>query len=452
MSWHLTADLARRFLEQRVSPAERRALVRHLLTQCAACLDLMSRVTAESSYWRGKREPVGQGSHDYETTFESLFKFANNNARRAADQRLLGEGQWSVLAPLPPPKRLVAIVEHSRYQHWGLFQAILDAARSHAFRDPLQAVDIAQLALDVVDLLDPAAVGGPEVAYDRRALAHALLANSRRLAADFTGARSALAAAWACNEKGTGDPLEKAHLYSFDASYRRQIGELEAAEILLDKALTLYQSAGETHLQGRTCIKLGTTVGYLDPARGIAHLQRGLSLINPVREPRLELCAQHDLAWFLTDAHRPFEALAILQKARTLYQQFPDDWTQLRLQWIQGRIARGLHHHAEAISILQQVRQSFSGRDLHFDYLMASLDLAETHTAAGDPGAATDLLTATLPILEAWHLHRHTLAALISLQSLLTHQTKDSARHALFARLRLYFHRYWHTPTAATFE
>jgi tetratricopeptide (TPR) repeat protein len=229
-------------------------------------------------------------------------------------------------------------------------------------------------------------------------------------------------------------------------------GRLRPEYAHLNKALAIYKASDEIHLHGRTYIKLGTTVGYLDPARGIADIQTGLSLINPVREPRLELCAHHDLAWLLTDAQRPLEALAILQKARALYRQFPDDWTQIRLQWIQGRIACGLRHYEEAISMLRQVRERYSGSGLHFDFVMASLDLAEAHTAAGDTAAAIDLLTVTLPVLEAWHLHRHTLAALISLQSLLTAHTQGTARRTLFARLRLYFHRYWNTPTAATFE
>jgi hypothetical protein len=60
-------------------------------------------------------------------------------------------------------------------------------------------------------------------------------------------------------------------------------------------------------------------IGYVDPGQGIGHLEQALELINPVREPRLALCAEHCLAELLCDAGRPDEALAILDRVRPLY-------------------------------------------------------------------------------------------------------------------------------------
>ncbi len=449
-TWHLSAELFRRFLDQRVSRSERRAVARHLIGQCPECLGLVGRIVAEGGYWFG---PTGEGvfaERDYAEAFQAAFKFTDREARRIAFERLRGWGHWSALDPLPPNERLPVVVSRQDWQHWGLFRALLEAARWYSFRDPREAVNIVQLALDVVDLLDPKAVGGEAPAKDMRAKAWAILGNCRRLASDLEGAREAIAEAWKWNEEGAGSPLDQAEILSFDASYARMVGEFEMAEVSLAKALALYRAAGDAHLQGRTLIKMGTTIGYVDPDRGIAQIEEGLQLINPVREPRLELCAQHGLAYCLTDADRPQEALAVLDRARALYKQFPDDWTQLRLHWIQGRIARGLEQYAEAVDILRQAQEEFRTRDLHMEFLMVSIDLAEAHVAAGEMTTAGRLLAEVTPLMTAWKLHRNALAAWLMFQKALEERRDGGAVAvaALFSRLRLYYLRYWHVPTA----
>ena len=45
--WHLSAELFRRFLEERASQSERRAVIRHLIAQCPECLGLVGRIVAD---------------------------------------------------------------------------------------------------------------------------------------------------------------------------------------------------------------------------------------------------------------------------------------------------------------------------------------------------------------------------------------------------------------------
>jgi len=243
--------------------------------------------------------------------------------------------------------------------------------------------------------------------------------------------------------------LDKAPILACDASYAATIGELETAETILENALSLYLAVGDAHLQGRTLIQMANTIGYVNPDKGIAHVEHGLQLINPVREPRLELCAQHALASFLCDAGRPRDALAILDRARPLYRQFPEDWVQLRLHWLQGRITHALEQFGEAASILRQVREEFRARDLHKEFLMASIDVAEAHGAAGEIATAFRLLAEVTPILTSWNLHRNALAAWLVFQKSLEERiAAGAAVGALFSQLRLYYRRYWHVPTA----
>jgi tetratricopeptide (TPR) repeat protein len=442
--WHISAELLRRFLDNRVSPAERQQVVRHLIGDCAPCADLVARIAAETGYWFPKRPRSGEP--DYQATFQAVLRFTDKAARRLAIERIRGWGQWCALAPLLPQERLPVVVAHREYQHWGLFRALLDAARWYSFRDPQEAVDVVQLALDVTEILDSVEAGGPQAAADLRAQAFGILGNTRRLASDLKGARAAINEAWRLHEEGTGDPLEKAQLISFDASWMRVMGEFETAEAALEEALQIYRAAGDAHLQGRILVQMGTTIGYLSPDRGLAHLYAAMELINPTREPRIELCAQHALIYFLTDAGRPQEALAVLDHARALYKQFPDSWAQLRLQWVQARIARRLGHLAEAVSIFRRVWEEFHARTLRYDLVMISIELAEALAAANETASAARLVAEVQPILAAWRLDRHIIAAWLVLQQAL--EEGRTARHLarLFSRITIYYRRHWHKP------
>jgi ATP/maltotriose-dependent transcriptional regulator MalT len=397
-TWHLSAELFRRFLEQRVSPPERRAVMRHLVTQCPECFALAERITAEAGYWTGEAGAEARVDRDYTEAFQAAFKFATQGARRLAVERLRGWAHWSAL-----------------------------------------------------DLLDPVAVGGVAAASDMRARAWVVLADCRRLAADLDGARAAIAEAWRWNDEGVGDPLDKARIYVSDASYAAMIGEFETAVVILKKALLLYRGADDPHLEGRTLVQMARTIGYAYPDRGIAHLEEALNLITPVREPRLALCAEHFLAEFLCAADRPAEAFAILDRVRPLYRQFPDEWAQLRLHWLQGRIIHGLGDFSEAADILRQVQEEFRGRDLRQDFLLVSIDLAEAHVALGETATALRLASEVTPLLASWKPHRSAMDAWLLFQKTLEEgRDLDGAALAPFlGKLRLYYRLYWFVPGAA---
>lgn len=445
---HLSADLCRRFLEKRVSAPEKRAFVRHLVTQCEDCLGLLGRIVAEGGYWFGRHGAKAYAEGDYDAAFQAASKFATRAERRIAVEHLRGWGHWSALEPLPPNERFSVVIEHKDWHHWGLFRALLDAARLYRSRDPQEAADIATLALEVVEFLSPYGVGDEAAARDMRAKAFAVLADCRRITGDLDEARHAIAKAWRWNGEGMGDPLDKAYLWRVDASYAAAVGELETAEIILEKALSLYLAANERHLQGRTLIQMGETVGYANPNRGIAHIEHGLQLINAVREPRIELRGQHHLAEFLCLAQQPQEALAVMNRARPLYRQFEEAAVQLRLHWLQGQIARGLGKVAEAVEILRLTRDEYRALDLRREFALVTIDQAEAHVGQGKTPTAIRLLSETTPALASWNLHHNGLAAwLLSVKSL-RERREPGASAVVFERLRLYFRRYWLVPGA----
>jgi tetratricopeptide (TPR) repeat protein len=422
-------------------------VLRHLITQCEDCLGLMGRVGSEAGHWSGKEGGDAFVGRDYAEAFQAAFKFASQAARRVAQERLLGWAHWSALDPLLSNERLSAVIVRKDWHHWGLFWALLDAAHWYKARDPQEAADISQLALDIVELLSPSAVGGETAARDMRARAWIVLADCRLRAGDLNGVRRAIAEAWRWNEEGAGDPLDKARLYICDASYAAAIGELDIAVVTLEKARLLYRAADDPHLEGRTLVQMARTIGYVNPDRGIAHLEVGLQILNPVREPRLELCAHHSLAEFQCAAGRPEEALAILDRIRPLYREFPDEWAQLRLHWLQGQIVLALGNAAEAAAILRQAQDEFRARDLRLDFLLVSIDLAETQVAEGKTAGALRIFTEATPLLSSWTPHRNALDAWLRFQRALEERGDARAAGMLFHQLRIYYRRFWHVST-----
>lgn len=74
-------------------------------------------------------------------------------------------------------------------------------------------------------------------------------------------------------------------------------------------------------MQGRTFLQMGDAIGHVNPERGLAHLRKALILIEPAREARLLLLAEHDLAWYLNDLGQPEDPRAALNRASPLCHQ-----------------------------------------------------------------------------------------------------------------------------------
>jgi tetratricopeptide (TPR) repeat protein len=451
--WHISAELFRRFLRREATKVENRQLVRHLVAECEICSSLATRLMDEEGYWFPKKAH-GLRPEDYGEAFAVAAQLGKVELKRSAVLRLRGWGQWSSIADLLPEERAALVESDPSFLHWGFYRALLDAAQWLAWSDPREAVLITTLAVSVAGKLDPETVGGIDAAVDLEAMAWARLGNARRLASDLSGAREALNEAWRLQEEGSGDPLLKAQMIGLDASYIAAMGEFETAVSVLEEALAIYRSAGDLHQEGRILLKMAASIGYVEPERALRYVREALNLINTTKEPRLELCGQHDLAYFSVDAGRPEEALAILDRTRPLYKQFPDDWAQLRLHWLEGRIARGLQHFDEAASTLRGVWRTCIEKGLTYDALLVAIELAETYVASGEYLRAATFAAEVYPLLAERSLHRHALAAWLVLQEALERSAAEelAVRRDLFRRLALYYRRTWHNPVEFSAE
>jgi len=449
---HVSEGLLERFFRGQLSRQETRRLVRHLLTGCPQC--------TETAAWVGQRsgwDLTGKGELDlveqshttgsYAGIFLGLLQGREEETMRLARERLQGIGLLAELEKRPPGERLAVVRSDARFHHWGLFDRMLVKYLEAARNEPKSGIELVELALAVVDLLSEERYT-PELLNDFRAAGLAALANARRLAGFFEESKRALESAWNHLEDGTGDPLEGASLLSIEASLWRDLGQLDRSAGILDRAVQIYQRVGDDNHCARMLIQKGLAIGYAEPASGIETLQEALALLDVAQEPRLELCARHNLALFLDDTGKPEEALALLEMTRPLYRVFGDRHTQLLLHWLEARIARSLGDLAEAEAVLQKVIAELERRGMRYEQTLAAIDLVQVYSLRGSFDAAVKLATDFQPVLEGWGMHREGQAMWLLFRNQVAEHAKLSlaVEESAFRGIARYFHRAWRYP------
>jgi tetratricopeptide (TPR) repeat protein len=397
---HFSADLFRRFLAGNVSRSGAARIVGHLIRGCDDCSELAQRLVAEAGAWSPKSAATRPAISAYNGVVEHAVDLATPDRRHVAVERLLGWVRWASLALLSPQERTLRLRSDPSLCTRGFHQRLLELYRGYLRSEPTTAVRVVELAVLVAERIPlPKEGRGARAALLAETWAH--LGNAKRMAYDYGGARAAFDEAW--KHVGQGQGTVQCVL-SLEASLLTDLGEFEIAETALEEALLLYRGAQDHHQEGRILIQMAAAIGEVVPERALDHLYKALPLIDAKVEPRLPLCAWHNIAWFLTSLGKGGEALAVLDENRLVYRQFPDAWTQLRLHWLEGRIAQAIGRSREATEIFRLLRADRQVPACH--RVLVSLDLAESLVALGDFDAAGKIAREVHPKMASWGLHR----------------------------------------------
>ncbi len=398
MSEHPHATLLSAFGRGRLSRRRKREVVRHLLTGCEACLR-----TAALPATYG--EAFARAGAEVERRQAELAR-----ERAAAPERLrelLAHGY---------ERQCAMVEEEARYRTWTLCELLLDASRDWGFQNPGRALELSRLGVDIATRLD-GAMYGEERGLDLCARAWALLGNAQRIRSDFRESEKSFATAERLLRRGTGDPLEKAHLLFLKSSLLGNQQRFAAAFRLLDRVVAIARRCEDPQLHGKALITRGFLLGIAhDPEAAIRYLTEGIRKLDPASDPRLLVAAHHNLTLYLTESGRYQEALQLLETARPLYHQVGDQMNLIRLRWLEGKIAVALGQYMEAEELLKGVRRELVERELGFDAALLSLDLADVYTRQGRGGELRRLAAEMIPIFQSRDVHRETLTALLAFQ------------------------------------
>jgi len=412
---HLPIELLARWLSGDLEHEELvRDVVPHFLAVCPTC--------------RQTYDEILRLQRDFEHWDEKVAVIEGRQAPQLLEE----------LAPHPFDTQLAMVRDEPRFQTWGLCQLLLRAAFEAGFEDPTRAVTLAELATEISELLVAEAYD-PHWVVDLRAKCWANLGNARRILGELWSAETAFRRADDYLDISmTGNPATRAEVLHLKSSLRRSQRRLAEALELVDAAIALYRDLGDLHRVGRSQVKKAKVLEEMGDLEGaLALLSEAQLLIDNARDPRLLLCARHNLVWLLTTAGRHAEAEALLPETRRVAEELGNPLDLVRLRWAEGRIAAGLGRRGPAEAAFREVQAEFFSREMGYDAALVSLDLAILYAEEGCIAELKQLAVEIMPVFASRDVDREALAALILFQHAAEEEglTVKLARHlAAFLR------------------
>jgi tetratricopeptide (TPR) repeat protein len=407
---------------------------------CRAALEALAPASERSIcqlFERNPPPPVPDAS-SYDQAFNRMYETLRTKAADLERERRRAPELFAELATLRFGQQRLMVRNNDRFQIWGLAELLLERCRDAWNDDPNAAEDLASLALEVAESLTPETYGA-NFLNDLKAQAWAYIANSRRIRSDLRSVEQTFEIAQRLLDRGTGDPIERAQVLDFRASFLRDQRRFAEAIEVIDQAIATYREAEDSHLAGRSLAKKAIIFrDWRQPEKAIPVVEEAISLIDPSRDRRLVLSTQQNLLTYLTEAGRPWEARRLLPEVRRLAREIGGRLDLVRLRWAEGLIADGLGDFAGAERALLEARKEFVDRGIGYDAAMVSLDLAAVYLRRDRTEETKRLAAEMLPIFEAHDLHREALAALLMFQSA---TEKETVTLGLVREIGLYLDR-----------
>ncbi|HET9228453.1 MAG TPA: tetratricopeptide repeat protein [Thermoanaerobaculia bacterium] len=415
--------------------SDHQSVLDHLI-RCESCRRRVQELRLRPTLTTGDFDP-------YAEALDRSEPWADAHSRALARERSQAPALFVEITGYGVTQRDLIVRNDPRFRTWGLFELLIERALETAIRDSGYAEELGILALRLSDQLDPQ-VYDARLIEDYRGRAWAHIGNARRLRSDLRGADEAFEKGDAYLRKGTQESVERAIFLDLNASLRRDQRRFDEATRLLRRAVPIFLQHGHRHRAGRSLVNLSIVYHYAgQPEEGIPMLHKALELIDPEQEPRLLLCARHNLIDYLASAGRFLEAQGLYRETRPLYRDFPDPWAQNRRKWVRGKIARGIGQARLAESLFLAARDGFVGEGIPYDTALVSLELASLYAEQGRTTDLKRLAKEMLPIFSSLQIHREALAALAFLRQAIE---TEKASLEMVTGVAAYLRRARHNP------
>jgi len=307
---------------------------------------------------------------------ESLRKVAQaiaGLADPAPADREAAEEAWRLIAGRGAAESILLVKSRPELCSWALVERICTASRDAATDSAREAMRLALLALRVARLLRTEAL----FALQLEGYAFVHIANAWRVLGKLRRADEAFARGLRFWEAGSATrfPLLPGwRVLDLEASLRRDQRRFPEAIVLLDRALT----AAPREAWGRILLKKATVFDQQgEPAAAVAVLAEAAPELDPARDPALCCRWRCMMVAALSLLGRFADAFELLPETLALAGVHAGALDHLRLAGVRARIEAGLGHRAEALALLNTVREEFHRRGMAYDYALASLAAGE---------------------------------------------------------------------------
>jgi tetratricopeptide (TPR) repeat protein len=315
---------------------------------------------------------------------------------------------------------------HRRFVTWGLCELLCQESLRLTSVDPGLAVEAAELAVLVSDLLSEDDRLRSCRLYQLRGYAWAHDGNARRVLGDVRNADESFSIAeswWEAGEAVVGDALGyEPVLLELKSSLRLAQRRFPEAFQALDRLVSIHTDGRRSehqdrHRAGRALIMKALGLAeFGEPQEAIELLGEAEGLIDVSHDPRLYLCLRHNLLWNLTITEEHEKAKALYSHVATLCQEVGSPLDHFRLRWAEGRIAAGLGRNEQAIQIFKDLRQDFAARGIAYDAALVTLELTALYARKGALAEVKELSLEMARIFHAQDVPREALAALLFFQ------------------------------------
>ena len=445
-----------------ISDLERaqRPLTRDRVEELAGVMGLpaeaVDRTLAFVQWLRDASQAPGHADEPAEANRRRIEEIAEETGRlwedlaRATLSRLTFEGRalaarqqapilWNRLKRSKPAERRTLVEEAPELRSWALCELLCAESIKAAPDSADRAVELAELALFIANLVPGEASWRMRV----QGYAWAHLGNARRVRTDWPGAEEAFRRAAELWEAGApGDPglLSEVQVLSLEASLRTDQDRLSEATVLLDCALAADPGA----LRPNLLIQKARVLEWSGYYEGTLAVLRQVEPLPPERQqPRLLWMLRVHSALNLCHLERYAEAEVLLPEIRALTARLDNRLDTLRLRWLEGRVSAGLGLAAEAVEAFSQVRAGFAEQGIAYDAALATLELAVVLLQQGRTRDVKALARQMAPIFKAQGVHREALAAL---KLFCEAAEKEAATVELARRVVQYLYRAQHQP------
>lgn len=384
MNRHYTPASLARLLD---GPADEAEVTRamHHLARCPSCLAAAADCLAQRS---GNRPPL----HSKEAR-AALVAFVEEE-RRSAVGALEAKAWWADLRELSPAEQIRKVRSVAALRSLPVFETILSEASTAGRSDPYLGESIALVAFAVADHLPEPRFPKP-LKNDLRSEALRVIANCRRISADWQGSAEALAAARRHLAQGTGDGGLEARLLSIQASLYTDTGKFEKALSCAGRAVEIYRELEDWQgVAHNLVLEAGCLLAACRPREAIEKARSALER-TPPHEIRLQALARLALVEGLITLGRPLEALRHFLQAEPLCKN-AELGMGLRALYYEGWLLDALGRVRESEKLFRAAIKSFFEHELYKDAFIALLTLFECFCRRGALTKAAALCEAAI--------------------------------------------------------
>lgn len=407
---HPTHETLEAFSNGSLSSHAARAVVAHLVGGCSECRQSLALMTGPLFSPLPQEEEV-----EISAELDAAYDSAISAAYAAALAKTGGMGHRAPARAVPGAEGL-PLPGEAGFATPDVCETLMERSYDLRFTDPTAMLRLAELAVQSAEELDTEVYGAENVA-DLQARAWAEVANAHRIIGDLSQADRMMTRAVDCRSRGTGDPRLLARLSDLAASLACAQRRFDQAFRLLDIGYSIYIKLGDRHSAGRVLIARGLYAGYTgDPLEGIRYLVHGLNTIDRAREPKLAFQALHNIVLLRVELGEYEEARRSLQQMRPLYARFNDELDDIKLRWVEGKIAAGLGELDEAEEAFAESRDRLDRVGLGYRAALVSLDLVSVWLHQGRTAEIRQLVAELLVTFRAIGVEREALAGVLLLR------------------------------------